>query len=66
MCIRDRSPVPGVLRISTFDVDATPPVGSKLTYDPMLNSGDLSLRAKGVVIQGSGKPIVLDVYKRQV
>lgn len=55
----DQSPVPGVLRISTFDVDATPPVGSKLTYDPMLNSGDLSLRAKGVVIQGSGKPIVL-------
>jgi len=47
------------LRLSTFDVDATPPVGSILRYQPMLNDWDLKLRAKGVVIQGSGKPIVL-------
>lgn len=49
----------GVIRISTFDVDATPPVGTQLTYDPMVNSWDLGLRAKGVVIQGEGQPIVL-------
>lgn len=47
------------LRISTFDVDATPPVGSYLAYDKMVNSWDLSLRARGVVISGAGLPVVL-------
>jgi hypothetical protein len=56
---QDKGAVDGVVRVSSFDVDATPPVGSHLTYDPMINSWDLGLRAKGIVIQGSGKPIVL-------
>jgi hypothetical protein len=47
------------LRIAIFDVDATPPVGSNLTYDPMINSWDLGLRAKGIVILGAGEPIVM-------
>lgn len=47
------------LSLSTFDVDATPPVGSHLTYDPMINSWDLGLRAKGFVLTGAGKPIVV-------
>ena len=47
------------IRISTFDIDATPPVGSQLAYDLMVNTWDLGLRAKGIVILGSGKPIVL-------
>ncbi|WP_206610082.1 hypothetical protein [Maribellus luteus] len=47
--------------VSAFDVDATPPVGSLLTYGPMINSWDLSLRARGVVIRGSDDPIVLCV-----
>jgi len=47
------------LRVSTFDVDATPPVGSYLAYDLMVNSWDLGLRAKGIVLMGSGQPIVL-------
>lgn len=47
------------LKLSTFDVDATPPVGSYLAYDLMLNSWDLGLRAKGIVILGAGQPIVL-------
>jgi len=47
------------LRISTFDVDATPPVGSNLAYDLMVNSWDLGLRAKGIVLLGAGQPIVL-------
>jgi hypothetical protein len=53
---------PGVntaLRISTFDVDATPPVGSRLAYDVMINSWDLGLRAKGIVLLGAGQPVVL-------
>lgn len=47
------------LRIATFDVNATPPVGSSLTYDPMVNSADISLRARGIVLLGAGKPVVL-------
>lgn len=55
----DQPPVSAPLSISTFDVNATPPVGSRLTYDPMINSGDLSLRARGIVLFGADKPIVL-------
>lgn len=49
----------GRLKIALFDVDATPPLGSQLTYDPMLKSGDLTLRAKGIVLMGDEEPIVL-------
>jgi len=49
----------GGLHISTFDIDATPPVGSSLAYDKEINVWDLGLRAKGIVLQGSGLPIVL-------
>jgi hypothetical protein len=45
--------------LSVFDVDATPPVGSRLTYQDMKNVWDLRLRARGVVISGSGSPVVL-------
>ena len=51
----------GNLSVSTFDVDATPPVGNYLAYDPMINSWDLGLRAKGIVILGQGQPVVLCV-----
>ncbi len=51
--------IPDGLRLSTFDVDATPPVGSELTYNTMINSWDLGLRAKGIVLFGAGQPIVL-------
>ena len=47
------------LKISVFDIDATPPIGSDLTYDPMVNVWDLGLRAKGLVLTGAGTPIVL-------
>jgi hypothetical protein len=47
------------LRISTFDIDVTPPLGSALAYNPEINKWDLGLRAKGVVLLGSGKPIVM-------
>lgn len=47
------------LKLATFDIDATPPVGSSLTYDPMINDWDLGLRAKGIVILGAGQPIVM-------
>lgn len=47
------------LRLATFDIDATPPVGSHLAYDPVTNKWDLGLRARGVVLLGADAPIVL-------
>ncbi len=50
---------PDTVRLSTFDIDVTPPVGSHLSYDPEINKWDLGLRAKGIVLFGSGLPVVL-------
>ena len=50
---------PAILRITTFDVDATPPIGSMMAYDPVTNRWDLGLRARGIVLLGAGEPIVL-------
>ena len=52
------SPTPA-LRVATFDVDATPPVGSMMAYDPVTNHWELGLRARGIVLLGAGQPIVL-------
>jgi hypothetical protein len=49
----------GPLRIATFDVDATPPVGSMMSYDVVVRHDDLPLRARGVTILGADQPIVL-------
>ena len=46
------------IRLSTFEVDATPPVGSPLAYDPMTEAV-MPLSCRGIVLQGEGKPIVL-------
>ncbi len=50
--------IPG-LRLATFDIDATPPLGSMMAYDPVTNKWDLGLRARGIVLLGAGDPIVL-------
>jgi hypothetical protein len=47
------------VRIATFDIDATPPVGTHLAYDPCIGQGELGLRARGIVLTGADKPIVL-------
>lgn len=47
------------LKLATFDVDATPPIGSPLAYDSTANGWDLGLRAKGIVLLGAGQPIVI-------
>src|SRR5690606_13460618 len=41
------------------DIDVTPPVGTPLAYDMSTQTWDLGLRAKGIVLQGKGLPIVL-------
>jgi hypothetical protein len=47
------------LMLATFDIDATPPIGSQMAYDPVINIWDLGLRARGIVLLGAGQPIVL-------
>lgn len=47
------------LRLARFDIDATPPVGSRMAYDPVTNHWDLGLRARGIVLLGAGEPMVL-------
>jgi len=46
-------------RLAVFDVDATPPVGYVMAYDPVKRHDELTLRARGIVLIGSGAPIVL-------
>lgn len=50
---------PSGLRLATFDVDATPPVGTQMAYDPVINNWDLGLRARGIVLIGAEQPVVL-------
>ena len=47
------------LRAATFDIDATPPIGSWMAYDPVTNVWEMGLRARGIVLLGAGEPIVL-------
>lgn len=56
-----RGPLVGAeVRVGVFDVDATPPVGSPLAYDPTKGAQG-TLRFKGLVFAGSEKPIVVAV-----
>src|SRR3989442_9784026 len=53
------TPKPAALRLATFDIDATPPIGSWMAYDPVTNLWEMGLRARGIVLLGAGDPIVL-------
>ena len=46
------------LRMGVFDVDVSPPIGTPLAYN-RCDSVAMSLRATGIVLLGSGDPIVL-------
>ena len=46
------------LKVGVFAVDASPPVGSPLAYDPTKGVTD-PLTCKGIVLIGEGKPVVL-------
>ena len=47
------------VRLATFDIDATPEVGMMMAYDPVRRVDELGLRCRGIVLLGSGQPIVL-------
>ena len=38
------------LRLATFDVDATPPLGYMMAYDPVVRVDAMTLRCRGVVL----------------
>lgn len=48
------------LRVAAFEVDASPPIGSPLAYDPTKEIAQ-PLTARGLVLLGAGEPIVLCV-----
>lgn len=47
------------ISVATFDVDATPPPGSAMAYDPVKRVDEMTLRCRGTVLLGAGEPIVL-------
>jgi hypothetical protein len=60
ICLLFLSPLANAapLRIGVFEIDATPPVGSPLAYDPMTGV-DTPLSCRGIILLGQGQPIVL-------
>ena len=46
------------LKVGVFAVDASPPVGSPLAYDPTKGVAD-PLSCRGIVLIGEGQPVVL-------
>ena len=48
----------GELSVAMFSVDASPPVGSPLAYDPT-KEVTTPLTCRGIILSGSGQPIVL-------
>jgi hypothetical protein len=55
---RDAAAAGASVRVGTFHIDASPPVGSPLAYDPCRGT-QLPLACRGVVLIGGGKPVVL-------
>lgn len=47
------------IKLAWFDVDATPPVGSAMAYQPVRRVDEMTLRCRGVVLIGANDPIVL-------
>ncbi len=58
IAVSEEPELPG-LKVAVFDCDATPAPGSALMYNPMKAAGQLTLRSRGIVLSGSGSPIVL-------
>ena len=58
LCLCCVAPATAELRVGVFNVDASPPVGSPLAYDPTKEVTS-PLSCRGIVLSGSGQPIVL-------
>jgi hypothetical protein len=57
--IDNARPAPKGLSITTFEIDVTPPPGYVMPYGTVINTWDMGLRAKGIVLLGAGKPVVI-------
>jgi putative membrane-bound dehydrogenase-like protein len=56
----EQQKIPDVgLRLATFDLDVTPPIGSAMAYTMVEKNPELSLRCRGIVIMGEGEPVVI-------
>ncbi len=53
-----RAPAAEPLKVGVFAVDASPPIGSPLAYDPTKGVAH-PLSCRGVVLMGAGRPVVL-------
>jgi len=53
-----RNPDEG-LRVATFDIDVSPPIGSSMAYTVVGKDPELSLRCRGIILLGAGDPIVI-------
>ncbi len=53
-----RAPAAEPLKVGVFAVDASPPIGSPLAYDPTKGVAH-PLSCRGVVLVGEGRPVVL-------
>ena len=49
ICLWQAASASETVRIATFDVDATPPLGAAMAYDPVKRVDDLTLRCCGIV-----------------
>lgn len=47
------------VKVATFDIDVTPPLGYQMAYDPVIRVDELTLRCRGIVLLGDFQPIVL-------
>lgn len=47
------------VKVAVFDVDATPPLGAPMAYEPVKRLDELTLRCRGIVLLGADQPIVL-------
>lgn len=54
-----KSESPPQIRLATFDLDVTPPVGTMMAYDRVKRTEELGLRARGIVVFGASDPIAL-------
>jgi hypothetical protein len=56
--VSSRLTIAAELKVGLFDVDASPPIGSPLAYDPT-KAVSTPLSCRGIVLTGSGDPIVM-------
>ncbi|NND98388.1 MAG: hypothetical protein HKN47_13790, partial [Pirellulaceae bacterium] len=55
----DESTAPATVRLATFDIDVTPPIGFMMAYDRVRRVDELGLRCRGIVLIGSEQPMVV-------